>query len=378
MAPNALSVEGLRASARRRLPRLVFEFIDGGADDEITLRRNREALDAIAFNPRVAVDISKRTLATTMLGGPAAMPLAISPTGMSSVAWPNGDIALAEAAKAQGIPFTLSTQSSLTLEAVARVGGRLWFQTYPFRDRGLVASLAKRALDAGYDALVLTVDVTVAANREKDRRNGFDLPLKITPRLAFDVAAHPAWAFDVLRHGVPHSANVPGAVIFNRSGVDSTLAGTIIDSASNWDDLAYFRDVWPKALAIKGVMCAEDAARAVALGFDGVIVSNHGGRQLDGAPSTIEVLPEVVAAVGAKAEVLMDSGVRRGSDIAKALALGARGVMFGRPTLYGLATAGQPGAEHALKLVRAELHRTLSLIGCPNVADLGPANLRGN
>ena len=377
MAPReALSIEGLRASARRRLPRFIFEYIDGGADDEITLRRNRQGFEDIVFNPRVVVDISKRTLSTTLLGGPAAMPLAIAPTGMAAIACPDGEVALARAAKAHGIPFTLSTQSSFSIERVAEEGGRLWFQLYPFRDRDLVSSLIKRALDAGYEALILTVDVPVPANREKDRRNGFAVPMNITPRLAFDVATHPAWGLGLLRHGMPGLANIPGAELFKGRGTSSAAVGATLDPSLSWDDIARFRALWPKPLVIKGVLSADDARKAVEVGFDAIVVSNHGGRQLDGAPATIEALPDVVEAAGGKAEVLIDSGIRRGSDIAKAVALGAKGAFIGRPTLYGLATGGQAGAHHALALLRAELHRTLSLIGCANVADLGRHNLR--
>lgn len=376
-APKAVSIEGLRQAAKRRLPGFAFEFIDGGSDDEVTLRRNREAFQEITFNPHVLCGAAKRNLATTLLGGPSAMPIGISPTGMAAIAWPGGEIGLARAARTHKIPFTLSTQSSVSIETIAREaeGARLWFQLYHFRDRDLVASLIRRALDAGYESLILTVDVPVPANRERDKRNGFDLPLKMTPRFVYDVATHPSWAFDLLRHGLPNSANVPRAPLFT-SVQTAAQAGATMDPSLCWDDVARIRALWPKPLVLKGVLSGDDARKAAEMGFDGVVVSNHGGRQLDSAPATIEVLREVVEAAGDRLEVLIDSGFRRGSDVLKALALGAKGALVGRATLFGLAAAGEAGAEHALKILRADLHRTMALIGCTEVGEIGPRYLR--
>lgn len=372
---SAISIEELRQAARRRLPRFAFDFIDGGAEDEITLRRNREAFRDIAFSPQVLCGVARRRLETSILGGMAAMPIAISPTGMAAIAWPGGELGLVRAARTYNIPFTLSTQSSVTLEAVAREGGRLWFQLYHFRDRELVAALVRRALDAGYEALVLTVDVPVPANRERDKRNGFDLPLRPGPRMALDIASHPGWALDLLRHGLPNSANVPRAPLFSRARTEAH-AGATMDASLCWEDAARLRDLWPKPLVLKGVLSAQDAVRAAGLGFDGVIVSNHGGRQLDGAPATIEVLPEIVAAAGERLEVMIDSGFRRGADVVKAVALGAKAALVGRATLFGLAAAGQAGAEQALKILRADLHRTMALLGCCDVQALDTRYLR--
>jgi isopentenyl diphosphate isomerase/L-lactate dehydrogenase-like FMN-dependent dehydrogenase len=371
MSLNAHCISDLRLLAKRRLPKFAFDFVDGGADDETTLRRNLRAFDEIIFDPQILVDVSRRVLTSELLGAEAAMPLAIAPTGMAALMWPEGEIALARAAKAHNIPFAVSTQSSFTLERIAAEGGgRLWFQLYHFRNRELVTSLVGRARDAGYEALILTVDVPVMANRMRDRRNGFATPLRPTPRLAADLLSHPRWAWQLLRHGIPNSANVPRTPVFKRQADEGAQGGAVLDPSLTWSDAMALRKLWPGRLVLKGVLSAQDTRRAADAGFDAVIVSNHGGRQLDGAPATIEVLPEIVDAAGSHIEILIDSGFRKGSDVVKALSLGAKGVLIGRPALFGLAAAGQAGVEHALSIFRSEIHRTLCFIGCPNIREL--------
>lgn len=373
------AIADLRGMARRRLPRAVFDFFDGGAEDEITLRRNREAFDGIAFAPRVMVDVSRRELAVPLLGRPAAFPLIVAPTGLAALGWPQADIALARAAGEMGVPFIVSTASSVRLEDIARAAPntRLWFQLYVYRDREIARSLVRRARDAGCEALVLTADVPMFGQRERDARNRFGVPLRPTPRMVWDALRCPRWTLGLLRHGAPRMQNFvdPG------KGLDSieSLAAHVtanLDASVTWRDVASLRDGWPGRLVLKGVLSGADAAQAVRSGFDAIVVSNHGGRQLDHAPASLSVLPEVVAAVAGKAEVYVDGGVQRGSDIAKARCLGAQAVMVGRATLFGVAAAGQPGAERALSLLRAEFDRTLALLGRPSATALDSTCLR--
>jgi len=376
---RAQSIADLRRMARRRLPRAVFDFFDGGAEDEVTLRRNAMAFEAIELLPRIMVDVSKRSLNVPILGTQAKLPLIIAPTGLAALGWPQADIALARAAGKLGIPFVVSSSSSVRLEDIARAAPdtRLWFQVYVYRDRELVRSLIRRARDANFEAIVLTADVPLLGQRERDGRNGFSVPIRMTPRMLWDAVRCPGWTVGILTHGVPRMQNFVDA----KSGLESvgSLAALMtanMDASVTWDDVSALRTEWPGKLALKGVLSPADAAQAVRSGFDAIVVSNHGGRQLDHAPATISVLPEIVAAVGGKIEIFLDGGVRRGSDIAKSLCLGAQAAMIGGATLFGVAAAGQPGAERALELLRAELDRCLALIGCPSAAALNSAFLR--
>jgi (S)-mandelate dehydrogenase len=370
---HAFCIEDLRRLARRRLPRAVFDFIDGGAESETTLRRNALDFDGITFAPRVLVDVQHRQLAAPVLGVVSRLPLIVAPTGLAALVWPRADVALARAAHASGIPFTVSTSSSVRLESIREAVPemRLWFQVYLYKDRELVRSLVARALQARFEALVLTVDAPVLGQRHRDLRNRFTVPLRPTMRLLWDLCRCPRWTVHLARQGVPKMQNL---IDGTRTDVSiASLASLMtrnLDASVSWNDAAWLRDLWPGKLVLKGILSPEDAQRAARLGFDAVVVSNHGGRQLDCAPSAIAVLGQVIAAAGDRIEVYLDGGVRRGSDIAKALALGARAVMIGRATLFGVAAGGEAGARQALAILAEELDRCLALIGCPSVTEL--------
>ena len=373
------SIEDLRQLARHRLPKAVFDFIDGGAEGEVTIASNRLDFDCIEFLPRVLVDVSRRDLCASILGVRTDLPVIIAPTGLAALAWPLADIALARASGASAVPFTVSTSSSVVLERIREFEpqARLWFQAYLYKDRNLVRSLIRRAADADCEALVLTADVPVLGQRHRDLRNRFTVPLRPTPRLVWDLLRCPRWTYGIIRHGLPRMQNLVDASGSNQSITAlAELMTRNMDSSLTWNDLGWLRDAWRRKLVIKGVLTPEDAELAVRHGFDAIAVSNHGGRQLDCAPSTISVLAEICSVVGDRAEIYLDGGVRRGSDIAKALALGARAVMLGRASLYGVAAGGEAGAARALAILREEFDRCLALIGCPVAADLNEAFLR--
>jgi L-lactate dehydrogenase (cytochrome) len=374
-----ITIEDLRRSARRRLPRAVFDFIDGGAADEVTLRRNRAIFDRYTFRPRVLRDVSRLDISTQIFGQRLDLPVIVSPTGQAGMAWPYGEIAAARAAHRKGTLYTLSTHSNCSIEDVAREApGPLWFQLYVWQNRDLTRSFVERARAAGYRALALTVDVPVISKRERDIRNGFTIPPRITPSNVLDTARRVGWIRGVLRGPKLTLANLVGAPGAPNTDL-VTLGGVAnrqVDPSINWDDLAWFRSLWPGPLLLKGIMSVEDALRAVEHGVEGLIVSNHGGRQLDHAPTPLEILPEIVDAVAGRAEIVLDGGIRRGSDAVKAIALGAKAVMVGRPYLYGLATDGQPGVEKALDILKTEIERTLALIGVPNLAELDRSAVR--
>ncbi len=371
---RVVSIEDLRRLARRHVPHPLFGFIDGGAEDEVALADNRGAYDRWKFRQRVFADVSKIDTEVDLFGQPIRFPLAISPTGLAGLAWPRAEVALARAAAAYGIPFTLATPSTSSLERVAReAGGRLWFQLYVLRDRDYTMKLVGRARAADYEALVITGDVAVAGKRERDPRNGFTVPLR--PRLANMVGllGHPKWLWQIATHGVPKIENLadwPVADVGTQTL--AAMAAAQFDSSLDWEALQRLRDAWPRKLLLKGVMTAEDAERAVALGADGVVVSNHGGRQLDCTVAPIDALPEVVRAAGGKLAVLIDGGVRRGSHAMKARALGATAAMVGRATLYGVAAAGEAGARHALEILTTEITRSMALLGRTVVRELDP------
>jgi (S)-mandelate dehydrogenase len=376
---RALNIADLREIARRRVPGFVFEYLEGGAEDEATLRRNREALAARCFVPQTLVDTGGRSLATTLFGRTVAAPLVIAPTGLNGMLHPQGDIALARAAAACGIPYTLSTLSTTRLEDVAAAaGGRLWMQLYVMKDRAIAQDIMTRAAAAGYEALVLTSDANVFGSREWDQRN-YARPGRPRAGAVLDTLRHPRWLLDVLaRQGMPRFRNIeaflpPGAA----SAVGgSTIIPRMFEPTVAWADIAWIRRYWPGTLLVKGVLSVADAKRALEEGCDGVVLTNHGGRQLDHCVAPIEVLGEIAAAVGGRLTILIDSGFRRGSDIAKALALGAQAVMIGRATLYGLAADGERGVRRALDMLTVELDRVLGQLGCRCVADLQPALLR--
>jgi L-lactate dehydrogenase (cytochrome) len=372
------SIEDLRALARRRIPRAIFDYADGGSYQETTLKANAADLDAIQLRPRVMIDVSDIKLATTFAGAAVSMPLAIAPTGLCGLYHADGEIKGARAAAAFGIPFCLSTMSICSIEDVRAASDQpFWFQQYLMRDRGFNQSLIERAIAARCSALMLTLDLQILAERRRDARNGLSIPPRVTLRNAWDVATKPVWALKVMFGKRRTFGNLVGHI----GGADgaATLAQwtqTQFDPTANWRDVEWVRSRWPGRLILKGVMDAEDARFALSAGADAVVVSNHGGRQLDGAPSSISVLPEIVAAIDGRCEVLFDGGIRSGQDLAKALALGARGGMIGKAFLFALAAGGQAGVTRALEIIRDELRVTLALTGTRDVASCGPHMLR--
>jgi (S)-mandelate dehydrogenase len=376
---RALNIEDLRQLAQRRVPNFVFEYVEGGAEDEATLRHNRAALAALRFVPETLVDTSGRHQRIGLFGRECTAPLIIAPTGANGVLHYRGDEALARAAAHLGIPFCLSTVSTMRLEEVAATaGGRLWMQLYVMKERDSARDIATRAAAAGYEALVFTTDANVFGHREWDRRN-YRVPGRPTWRNVLDAARHPRWLRDVmLRNGVPRFENI--AAYLPPGGATAVGGSTIIpklfEACITWDDIAWLRDIWHGKLVLKGVLSVADAERAAALGCDAIVLTNHGGRQLDYCVSPIEVLPEIAAAVGQRITIIADSGFRRGSDVLKALTLGAHAVMIGRATLYGLAAGGEAGARRALEILTTEIDRTLGHLGCRSVVDLKPHLLR--
>ena len=370
---KAVSIEDLRCIAKARLPRAIFDFFDGGAEDEVTLRANRAAFERVRLLPRVLVDVSIVDLKTEILGKTSSLPLAIAPTGGISAGRAGAELALARAAKAFGVPFTLATPAAFTIERVAdEVGGRLWFQLYAVRDREFREKLVLRAKHAGYEAMLVTVDLPVSGKRERDPRNGFVTPFKPSWRNSRDVIFKPAWLLEIMRHGLPGMANFDGYRFSAQSPTDiATAVGREMDAALDWDAVKRLRELWPGKLLLKGVERPDDAERAASIGCDGVVVSNHGGRQLDGALPTLEALPAVAAAVGKKITVLLDGGVRRGVDIVKARALGAHAVLTGRATLFGVQAGGEAGARRALEILASELERSMRLCGARSIAEIG-------
>jgi (S)-mandelate dehydrogenase len=371
---KAFSIEELRRAAKRRLPRAVFDFIDGGAEDERTLRQNCAAFEKVRLQRRVLVDVSKVSTETTILGKPAKLPIAIAPTGAVGFGWRGGDAMVARVAARAGIPYSLSTSATASIERIAaEAPGRHWFQLYFFKDREYCFGLIERAKKAGYDTLMVTVDLAVGGKRERDFRNDFGIPFRFTPRNVLDFATRPAWALDMLLRGRPELENLGGMLDHHdtpRNIVSSV--GRNQDASLDWEVIKRVRGVWPGKLLLKGVMHPADAEQAVAVGCDGVIVSNHGGRQLDGEPGSFDALPHVVRAIGGKGAVLMDGGIRRGSDIVKALAAGAQAAMIGRATFYGVCAGGEPGAQRALDILTDELIRTMQLCGVTRISDIGP------
>ena len=372
---EALNIAELREIAKRRLPKGVFEFVDRGTEDEVSLRENAAALDRIRFRPRTLVDVSQRSQAVTLLGKRHEMPIAIAPTGSAGLTWYEGEIALARAAAKAGIPFTLATGSMTAMEKVAaHAGGTLWMQLYMWPDRSLSHKLVERAKAAGFEGLVVTVDSPVPPSREYNLHNGFTLPFSLTRKNAVDLLSHPRWLTNVLARyllttGMPRYQNYPTEMKQKITALPMGRSMALNDNLT-WDDLRELRRLWPHRLIAKGIISAKDAVLAADCGADAVVISNHGGRVVDGTPAPIDMLPDVVDAVRGRTEVIVDSGFRRGSHIVKALALGASAVFIGRATLYGTAVGGEAGAARAITLLRQEIDRTLALIGCPGVAKL--------
>lgn len=377
---DAHNIFDLRDMAKARLPKWLFEFVDRGTEEEVALRNNREAFERVKLIPRSLVDVSGRSLETTIFGKTHKMPIGIAPTGAAGMMWYRGELELARAAKAAGIPFSLATGSITSMEQVAaEVGGTLWMQLYMWADRRLSHQVVKRAAAAGFEALLVTVDGVVAGNREYNKRNGFSVPFKYNSRNTIDVLTHPRWMLGVLGRyiangGMPSRANFPDEL----KGKITTAYGGNKDTRSDslsWDDLKALRDIWPGKLLVKGLLHPDDAEKSLEYGADGIIVSNHGGRNCDAAPSPIEVLPDIARAVGHRTTIILDSGVRRGSDVVKALALGAQMVLIGRSTLYGTAAAGEAGAARALEIYRGEVSRSMAQIMCNRISEIGPQHV---
>lgn len=372
MAPPAACIDDLRDRAKRRLPRMVFDYIDGSAGSESTARRNRYALDQVLLRQEILVDLSQRSLRTTLFGQPVAMPIVIGPTGLNCAYWPDGDRCLARAAKAENVPFVMSTAATTGLDEVGEVAGPLrWFQLYMLQDRHLVEALLDRVAASGFTVLELTVDTAIAGRRNRDIRNGFSMPFRWTLPNLIDVACHPQWAVSMLRQGTPTLKLFAEAV--GTLPVGKTISEVMAQQISNsftWRDLEWLRAHWQGKLVLKGVSSAPHVRQAMSLGIDGVVVSNHGGRQLDGCAASIERLPEIADAADGNCTVLIDSGFRSGTDIAKALALGADAVQLGRSMLYALAAGGEAGARQALRILAAELDQAMALSGATDPTGL--------
>lgn len=375
----AINLDDLRTLARRKLPRIAFDFIDGGADDEVCLKRNRAAFERYRLLPRYLRDVSRRDQSVVLFGRTYASPVGISPTGLAGLFRPDADLMLAAAAREANVPFLLSSAANAALEdATAVAPDHVWFQMYCTTDETINADLVRRAVTAGVRVLVVTVDVPVNSNRERNRRNGFSRPFRMTPGVMLDALAHPAWLLRYWRAGgLPMMRNwQPYAPAGAGAGAVADLYGALTPAPMvSWESLRRIRAAWPGALLVKGLLHPDDAREAQRLGADGLVVSNHGGRQLDAAPAPLEMLPAIRDAVGDKMELILDSGVRRGSDVVIARCLGARAVTFGRPTLFGVAAGGQAGARRALDIIAKEIDMVMAQIGCREFQALEPGYL---
>ena len=367
--------EDLRQLAMRRAPRAIFDYVDRGSYDEHTLNGNRRALDALMLRQRVMIDVDQRSLATTMAGEAVSMPVGLAPTGLTGILHADGEILAARAAQAAGVPFTLSTVSICSIEAVrAAVEKPFWFQLYVMRDRDFAASLIQRAKAAQCSALALTADLQIQGQRHRDIKNGLTVPPRLTVGNALDLLRRPRWAWGMLRTTHRNFGNLAGFIPGGGKGMTtlSQWIGSQFDPTLSWQDVAWVRSLWPGKLIVKGILDADDARAAVDAGADVIVVSNHGGRQLDSAPPAILALPQVVAAVGDRCEIWFDSGVRSGQDVLKALALGARATLIGKAFLYGLGAMGERGVTTALDLIRRELDVSMALTGTRDVREIGP------
>jgi len=376
--PVVTSIEDLRRMAKKRVAKAIFDYVDRGSYEEGTLHANKNDLDALKFRQRVAIDVDRRSTRSTMLGQEVAMPVAIAPVGLTGLNWADGEILGARAAGKFGIPFTLSTMSICSIEDVAgAVTKPFWFQLYVMRDRGFAASLIDRARAAKCSALVLTLDLQIQGQRHQDLKNGLAVPPRLTLDTFFDVLVKPAWALNVLRGRRKSFGNLEGRIpdADSLTTLSQWIAGQF-DPTLSWNDVAWVKERWGGKLILKGILDAEDAKLAAATGADAIVVSNHGGRQLDGTVSSIRALPEVVDAVGDKIEVLMDGGIQSGQDVLRALACGARGTMIGKAFAWGLGAAGEAGVTMVLEILRKELDVTMALCGLKDVKDATPAILR--
>jgi len=373
------NIADLRNMARKRVAKAVFDYVDRGSYDEQTLRANRADLDALHFRQRVAINVENRSTRTTMAGQDVTMPVAIAPVGLTGLNWADGEMLGARAAERFGIPFTLSTMSICSIEDVASaVTKPFWYQLYVFRDRGFAASLIERAKAAKCSALVLTLDLQIQGQRHMDLKNGLTVPPRLTPGTVLDVMTKPGWVLNVLSGRRKSFGNLEGQIPDAKTltTLGQWIAGQF-DPTLSWKDVEWVKKLWGGKLILKGILDAEDAKIAASTGADAIIVSNHGGRQLDGTVSSIRALPEVVQAVGGRTEVWLDGGIRSGQDVLRALALGARGTMIGKAYAYGLGAMGEAGVTKALEIIRNELDVSMALCGLRDVKDASPAILRG-
>jgi L-lactate dehydrogenase (cytochrome) len=376
--PVVTNIEDLRQMAMKRVAKPIFDYVDRGSYDERTLRANTSDLDALKFRQRVAIDVDHRSTKVQMIGHDATMPVAIAPTGLTGLNWANGEILGARAAERFGIPFTLSTMSICSIEDVAgAVTKPFWFQLYVMRDRGFAASLIERAKAAKCSALVLTLDLQIQGQRHQDLKNGLAVPPTLTLGTLIEIMKKPAWALNVMTSRRKSFGNLEGRIpdADSLTTLSQWIAGQF-DPTLSWKDVEWVKSLWPGKLILKGILDADDAKLAADCGVDAIVVSNHGGRQLDGTVSSIRALPEVVQAVGGRTEVWFDGGIRSGQDVLKAVALGARGTMIGKSFLYGLGAMGEPGVSLALEIIRKELDVTMALCGLQDIKDASPSILR--
>lgn len=368
----ALTVEDLRRIAKRRTPKAAFDYTDGAAEDEISLTRARQAFRDIEFHPAILRDVTDVDTGRDVLGAPVALPVAIAPTGFTRLMHSAGELAGARAAEAAGIPFSLSTLGTASIEDVAAAAprGRRWFQLYMWRDRDRSMALLRRAADAGYDTLLATVDCPVAGARRRDTRNGMAIPPALTLRTALDAAVHPAWWFDLFT-----TEPLAFASLDRWSGTVGQYMDTMFDPSLTFDDLAWVKSQWPGKFVVKGIQTVADARAVTDLGVDGIVLSNHGGRQLDRAPVPFRLLPEVAREVGADTEILLDTGIMSGADIVAAVALGARCTLIGRAYLYGLMAGGEAGVHRVIDILAEQIRRTMRLLGVSELAELAPQHV---
>jgi isopentenyl diphosphate isomerase/L-lactate dehydrogenase-like FMN-dependent dehydrogenase len=372
---DCYNIADLREAARRRLPKSVFEFVDRGTEDEVSLAENMAAFRRLKLRTKFMVDLTGRDMSIELFGKRYPMPFLIGPTGAAGLCWHLGEIALARAAAKVGVPFTLTMTSLTAIERVAREGGgQLWYQVYMWAETHFTYEMIAKARDLGVEALIITIDTAAGRNREYNHRNGFTDPFHLNRRVVADTLRHPGWLVGTLAPylmttGMPKHENYPDKY----RNISSARPGQEPQrhEAMTWRDVAKLREAWPRTFIVKGILSPQDAECAVDAGADGIVVSNHGGRAMDSAISTIDALPDIVEAVGNRTTVLFDSGIRRGSDIIKALALGARAALIGRATLYGVAVAGQEGAEKALEILRSEVEKNMAYLGCRHVHELG-------
>jgi L-lactate dehydrogenase (cytochrome) len=370
---RSANVDDLRKIAKRRLPRGVFDYIDGAAEDERTMAANRDAFARVTFRPRVLRDVGKVDPSSTLLGRPLEYPLVLAPTGFTRIADPQGELAVARAAQRARNPNSLSTMGTRSIEEVAAVSeGRKWFQVYVWRDRGLVKDMILRAQNAGYEALVLTVDTAVLGRRERDVRRGFTLPPKIGLGTLVDGVVHPGWTWAFVRSEPIRFANVVGSSVWDGDTAVSLAAqvNAQFDRSLSWSDVEWMRSIWDGPIVIKGIQTVDDAVIAADAGVEAIALSNHGGRQLDSAPAPLDLVAPCADAVGDRVEIICDGGVRRGSDIVKAVCLGARACMAGRAYLYGLGAAGEQGVDWVLQGMKADMKRVMALMGATRIDDL--------